>query len=125
MRLITRGEAVRIRLWQALFLALFFTAFVPAALACEVSARSPAPCSEFDCGKTSELLECSTSGALGSVPMPKEGYDGPKLDHLHSLTLPLLAWNPSQPPQRAYRSRIAPVSPERSTLFGQAVLLLI
>lgn len=104
---------------------LFFAALVPAALACEVSARGPASCSAFGCDKAPEVIECSTSAALDSVPLPKGGDDGPKLDHPHAVTLPLPAWNPSPLSHSAVHYRIVPVAPERSTLFGQAVLLLI
>jgi hypothetical protein len=104
---------------------LFFAALLPAALACEVSARGPASCSAFGCHKGPDLIECSTSAALDSVPLPKGGDDGSKLDHPHAVALPLSAWKPSRLAHSVARSRIVPVAPERSTLFGQAVLLLI
>lgn len=104
---------------------LFFAALVPAALACEVPAEGPSSCSVLGCDKAPEVIECSTSVALDSVPLPKGGDDEPTLDHPHAVALSLPAWKPSRPAHSAFRSRIAPVAPERSTLFGQAVLLLI
>lgn len=106
-------------------LTLFFVVLVPAALACEVPAKRAGSCSVLDCDRGPERIECSTRAALHSVPLPKGGDDVPTLDHPRAVTLSLPAWRPSRPAHRAFHSRIAPVAPERSTLFGQAALLLI
>ena len=116
---------MRARHWQALCFVVFFAAFVPAALACEVSSHSHAACTEVGCERPAQLVNCSGVAALGSGALSKSPHDAPKITVLYVLPSPLTVWNPSSLRRLNVPILAVKAAHQRSTLFEQSVLLQI
>ena len=57
---------MRARTWQALCLAVFFAAFVPAALACQIAAHSHPGSMEQSCDASNGSMRCVGESALST-----------------------------------------------------------
>ena len=124
VRLIGRG--IVFRPLVALGFALFLTAFLPAALACEVAAQGHESCRVRQCGGTDPSMPCVSEAALNSASLARAG--GSDLPAMPVANLvPTLAAHPSPPLPPAWVPFAGKSSapPQPSTLFAQGVLLRV
>ena len=118
------GSGIVIRPLVALGFALVLTAFLPAALACEVAAQGHASCTVRQCGSTEPSMHCASEAALKSAPLARAGGSDLPAMPVANLVPTLAAHaSPPLPPAWVPFAGKSSAPPQPSTLFAQGVLL--
>lgn len=124
LRFHLKGRTMGVRRLISILFTLFFVAFVPVALACEVSAQGHSSCKKASCNTLPQGVNCTAKSAFDSAPTPKiSGDDTPQPT---TLSIPVVLPQGIEVipgPLNFHIKFYLPHPP--STLFAQAVLLLI